>query len=74
MPSGIATDDTTKFFFQDLMDTGSLVSLFSFENEEKLFQNVHNDFKFCLLTLLHEGRAAAAGDFVFFLRQAVAPP
>jgi hypothetical protein len=37
VPSGIATDDTTKFFFQDLMETGSLVSLFDFENREGLF-------------------------------------
>ena len=27
--SGIATDDTTKFFFQDVMETQTLVSLFS---------------------------------------------
>lgn len=32
LPTGIATDDTTKFFFQDLMDTRSLRSLYDFEN------------------------------------------
>ena len=35
MPTGIATDDTTKYFFQDLMENQSLGSLLSFENEEK---------------------------------------
>src|SRR5690606_1185604 len=34
VPSGIATDDTTKFFFQDLMASGALVSLYDFENRE----------------------------------------
>jgi hypothetical protein len=32
LPSGIATDDTTKFYFQDVVSTCSLVSLFDFEN------------------------------------------
>ena len=32
LPTGIATDDTTKFFFQDVVGTKSLVSLFDFEN------------------------------------------
>jgi len=33
VPSGIATDDTTKFYFQDLVDRRSLVSMFELENE-----------------------------------------
>ncbi len=32
VPSGIATDDTTRHFFADLMERRSLVSLFDFEN------------------------------------------
>jgi hypothetical protein len=51
VPSGIATDDTTKFFFQDITDTGSLVSLYDFENREGIFPGVHRSYKFCLLTL-----------------------
>jgi hypothetical protein len=69
VPSGIASDDTTKLFFHDLVDTGSLLSLFSFENEEKLFQGVHNEFKFCLLAMRHRSQAKTAADFVFFQRQ-----
>src|SRR5258708_28304136 len=34
VPSGIATDDTTKIFFQDMMNTPTLFILYSFENEE----------------------------------------
>ena len=40
LPTRIATDDTTKFFFQDVVDRQSLVSLFSFENEEFVFPAV----------------------------------
>ena len=49
VPSGIATDDTTKFFFQDLMQTYSLCSMFDFENKEKLFPAVAPPMKFSLL-------------------------
>ena len=38
LPSGIATDDTTKDFFADLIDKRELVSLFHFENEDLVFQ------------------------------------
>src|SRR5207237_1404903 len=51
VPSGIATDDTTKYFFQDLMETRSLASLYDFENREGIFPGVHRSYKFCLLTL-----------------------
>ncbi len=32
VPSGIATDDTTKYFFADLMERRALASLYDFEN------------------------------------------
>jgi len=70
VPSGIATDDTTKFFFQALIESGSLVSLYSFENEEFLFPSVHHAMKFCLLTLSGARRPQNQADFVFFARQA----
>ncbi|MBE0448016.1 MAG: N-6 DNA methylase [Actinobacteria bacterium] len=67
VPSGIATDDTTKLFFQDLMDTRSLVSLYDFENREKLFPAVDSRMKFCLLTLTGSERPAKSGaEFAFF--------
>jgi hypothetical protein len=49
LPSGIATDDTTKFFFQDVMEKQSLVSLFDFENKG-IFPAVDSRMKFCLFT------------------------
>lgn len=67
VPSGIATDDTTKFFFQDLMQSRSLVSLYDFENREGLFPAVDSRMKFCLLTLGGADAPAKRGaEFAFF--------
>ncbi len=67
VPSGIASDNTTKFFFQDLIGTSSLVSLFDFENREGLFPEVDSRMKFCLLSLTGKDRPVNGGaDFVFF--------
>ena len=70
VPSGIATDDTTKFFFQDLFDNGSLKSLYDFENRENIFPAVDSRMKFCLLTMRGLGLRAIAersiADFLFF--------
>lgn len=55
VPTGIATNDTNKVFFADVMSRGELVSLFDFENRAKLFPAVGNSERFCLLTL-HRAR------------------
>ncbi|MCL6622943.1 MAG: N-6 DNA methylase, partial [Syntrophobacterales bacterium] len=69
VPTGIATDDTTKFFFQDLMAKGSLVSLYDFENRQKIFPGIDSRIKFCLLTLAGPGDSAAGAQFAFFLQE-----
>ncbi len=70
VPSGIATDDTTKYFFQDLIARRSLVSLYDFENRDAIFIGVHRSYKFCLLTLTGAGRPNPAGaEFIFFAHQ-----
>lgn len=48
LPSGIATDDTTKFFFQDVIGRKSLVAFFDFENKLGIFSAVAPVVKFCL--------------------------
>jgi hypothetical protein len=71
IPSGIASDDTTKFFFQDIMKKRSLVSLYDFENREKIFQAVDSRIKFCLLTLTGSSKPMEKGaEFVFFALKA----
>ena len=51
VPTGIATDDTNKFFFADLIERELLISLYDFENKKAIFQNVHRSYKFALLTV-----------------------
>lgn len=62
VPSGIATDDSTKAYFAAIAD-GRLVSLYDLRTGPGLFADIgHQRFKFCLLTL---GKSNAA-DFLFF--------
>jgi hypothetical protein len=82
VPTGIATDDTNKFFFGDLVERGELVSLFDFENRQGIFPAVHRSYKFCLLTLRRAGdhappagqssaiRHSSFAEFAFFLHRA----
>jgi hypothetical protein len=65
VPSGIATDDTTKFFFKDLVERRSLVSLFDFENKG-IFPAIDSRIKFCLMTLAGLASGASEAVFVFF--------
>lgn len=66
VPTGIATDDSTKYFFGWLADGQRLASLYDFENREAIFSGVHRSYKFCLLTM---GKALDAADLSFFLTQ-----
>ena len=62
MPTGIATDDSTKAYFGHVAGGGRLASLYDFENSEAVFPAVHRSYKFSLLTL----GAAARAEFVCF--------
>ena len=67
LPTGIATDDTTKFFFQNVMKTKSLASLYDFENKGIFFPGVHSSYKFCLFTVGRGVRLTAENaEFTFF--------
>lgn len=48
-PTSIAFGDSTKFFFEKLITENRLISLFDFENRERLF-DIDSRYKFCLLT------------------------
>jgi len=68
VPSGIATDDTTKIFFQDITMSRILVSLYDFDNTAGIFVDVDSRYKFCLLTLTGRARPVKIGsEFAFFL-------
>ena len=48
-PSGIATDDTTKVFFQHLVTHRMLAELWDFENRKGFFPEVDRRFKFSII-------------------------
>lgn len=65
VPTGIATDDSTKAYFGHITQNRRLVSLYDIENREKLFPTVDSRMKFCLLTL----GATDQAEFVCFATQ-----
>ncbi len=65
VPTGIATDDSTKAYFGHIASGGRLVSLFDFENREAVFPAIDSRIKFSLLTL----GAAKQAEFVCFATQ-----
>lgn len=67
---GIATDDTTKDFFADLVDSRSLAALYGFENEEKLFPAITNKVKFCVLATCAPGSGPEKFELSFANRRA----
>ncbi|MBU9516596.1 N-6 DNA methylase [Burkholderia multivorans] len=62
VPTGIATDDSTKAYFGHIASSGRLASLYDFENSSGVFPAVHRSYKFSLLTL----GAVTQSEFVCF--------
>jgi hypothetical protein len=67
VPTGIATDDTNKHFFANLVDSASLAALYDFENRKAIFEGVHRSYKFSLLVLAGAARDDARFRAGFFL-------
>lgn len=69
VPTGIATDDSTKAYFEAVTQQRRLVALYSFENEEFVFPAVHHAMKFALLTTSGEKGIDEAAKLIHFARQ-----
>ncbi|UVJ40567.1 SAM-dependent methyltransferase [Arthrobacter sp. CJ23] len=67
VPTGIATDHTTQYFFKNLVETGTVAALYDFENARPIFEGVHRSFKFCLLTMAGRLAKEEVASFAFFL-------
>ncbi|MDH6085318.1 Eco57I restriction-modification methylase domain-containing protein [Umezakia ovalisporum] len=67
VPTGIATDDTYKKLFGDLIQKQNLANLYDFENRESLFPAVDSRMKFSLVGI--SGKPIQQGNFAFFLTQ-----
>ncbi|MGY0219655.1 Eco57I restriction-modification methylase domain-containing protein [Endozoicomonadaceae bacterium StTr2] len=66
VPTGISTDNGTKDFFAEITSKGRLVSLYDFENREKIFPGIDSRIKFCLVTL---GSNIEQAKLMFFAAQ-----
>jgi len=66
VPSGIASDMTTKDFFAAVAESDRLIRLYDFENKKTFFPEVHASFKFSILNFGGEQAATSKADFVFF--------
>lgn len=64
VPSGIATDDSKKLFFTHLVANKKLISLYGFDNEKRIFQSVHPDTPFSLVTI---GKTSSAVDIAHYI-------
>jgi hypothetical protein len=71
VPTGIATDDSTKAFFAQLVDHRQLSQLSDFENREKLFPAVDSRMRFALMTITR--KPAGAANLSFFSTNATHP-
>ncbi|MCQ6555437.1 N-6 DNA methylase [Streptomyces sp. C10-9-1] len=71
VPTGIATDARTQYFFKDLVQKGSIAALYDFENRAGLFPDVDSRMKFSILSLTGRGLREPAARFAFFLHDPV---
>ncbi|MBJ6642705.1 Eco57I restriction-modification methylase domain-containing protein [Streptomyces sp. BSE7-9] len=68
LPTGIATDDTTKLFFQELVRKESIKNLIGLVTNPNLWSGIgHNTYKFCLLSLTGSALREPIGRFSFNL-------
>ncbi|PWI09032.1 restriction endonuclease [Streptomyces sp. NWU339] len=67
VPTGIATDATTQYFFKDLVQNGSIAALYDFENRSGLFPAVDSRMKFSILSLTGHAMHEPVARFAFFL-------
>lgn len=57
-PTGLATDATTSAFFADTLRSQRLAAFYDFDNEAKIFENVHHAFRFAISSMTGGSRSA----------------
>jgi hypothetical protein len=70
VPSGIASDMTTKDFFAEIAESNRLIRLFDFHNRLKLFADVEGRLKFCIFNFGGNKFKCSKADFIFFVEEA----
>lgn len=67
--SGIGTDDSTKRFFQSLVNGHRLVSFLGFDNAKRIFPSVHPDTPFALVTTGATEQPAVLSHYILTIDQ-----
>ena len=68
VPSGIATDATTRFFFNDLVESESLIEVLSFWEIRRFFPGTDSRDPFALLSIGGAGLSVPAARLAFDIR------
>ena len=68
IPTGIAFNDSNKDFFAKLITENRLLTLFDFENKEKLF-DIHPEYKFSILVAGKSSETSREVSGGFFLKR-----
>jgi hypothetical protein len=66
LPSGLVSDDSTKLFFQRVVEDRQLVSFLDFENREGIFPEIDSRIRFGIFTLSGVRAPGTEAEFVFF--------
>lgn len=69
LPNGLVTGFTYRAFLRKLLQSRTLASFYGFENEDKIFPEVHNETKFGILTMTGALRPVDKPWFTAHLRQ-----
>lgn len=66
LPTGIATADSNKAFFQKLTEENRLNALYDFENSDRIF-DIHRSFRFCIMAAGYGSQVERDVSVGFFL-------
>lgn len=67
-PTGLATDSTTAPFFADTLDNKRLFAFYDFDNEAKIFRDVHHSYRFAVTAVTGSRRPVQRSKFAFLSR------
>ncbi|QRZ07779.1 N-6 DNA methylase [Mycolicibacterium austroafricanum] len=67
-PTGLATDKTTAPFFADTLSNHRLYAFYDFDNEAKIFRDVHHAYRFAITTMTGTQRTVRRTKFAFLNR------
>lgn len=67
-PTGLATDKATAPFFADTLSSLRLYAFYDFENEAKIFRDVHNQLRFAVTIMTGIARSVRRSSLAFYTR------